>query len=78
MLAGGAELGLAGHRLDLLAHPAERVVDPGALGLGVLGDGVLDDDPRLVEDRLALGHSGDQLQADQPRHAVVARRVAGG
>ena len=52
MLAGRPELGLAGHVVDLLAHLAERGVDALALGLGVLGDRVLDDDARLVEHRL--------------------------
>ena len=52
MLAGGAELGLARHVVDLLAHLAEGRIDAVALGLDVLGDGMLDDDARLVEHRL--------------------------
>ena len=72
VLAGRAELGLAGHIVDLLAHPAEGGIDPGALGLGVLGDGMLDHDPRLVEDGDALGHAGDELQPDQPLHPRIA------
>ena len=51
MLAADAELGLAGHRVDLLAHLVEGEVDPLALGLGVLGDDLLDGDARLVEHR---------------------------
>ena len=77
MLAGGAELGLAGHIVDLLAHLAEGGIDPGALGLGILGDRMLDDDSRLVEDGDALGHAGDQLQPDQPLHAGIAPRPPG-
>ena len=53
MLAGGAELGLLGHRVDLLAHLAEGGIDAVAFGLDVLGDRMLDDDSRLVEHRFA-------------------------
>ncbi len=76
MLAGGAELGLAGHVVDLLAHLAEGAVDPLALGLDVVGDGMLDDHPRLVEHRLALGHSCDQLEPGQPQRPGAAQSAA--
>ena len=65
-----------GHVVDLLAHLAEGGVDALALGLGVLGDGMLDDHPRLVEHRLALGHSGDQLEAGQPQRPGAAQPAA--
>ena len=58
----GAELGLAGHRVDLLAHLVEGEVDARAFGLGILGHGVLDGDARLVEHRLADGEALNQLQ----------------
>ena len=63
VLAVDAELGLAGHLVDLLAHLVEREVDPLALGLGVLGHGLLDGDARLVEHRLAEREALHQLQA---------------
>ena len=72
MLARGAELGLARHVVDLLAHAAEGGIDARALGLGVLGDGMLDDHARLVEDGDALGHAGDQLEPGEPLRAAVA------
>ena len=50
MLAADAEFGLAGHLVDLLAHLVERGIDAVALGLGILGDGMLDQHSRLVED----------------------------
>ena len=75
VLAGGAELGLAGHVVDLLAHPAEGGIDPRPLGLGILGDGMLDHHPRLVEHGDALGHAGDQLQ---PGNALRPGRPLGG
>ena len=67
-----------GHVVDLLAHLAERGIDALALGLDVLGDGVLDDHPRLVEDGLALGHSGDQLEARQPQRPGAPHPAAAG
>ena len=76
MLAGGAELRLARHGVDLLAHLAEGGIDALALGLDVLGDGMLDDDARLVEDRFALGHSGDQLEAGEAQRAGAAQAAA--
>ena len=65
MLARSSELGLLGHIVDLLAHLSERGVNALAFRLDVLGDRVLDDHARLVEDRFALGHSGDELEAGQ-------------
>ena len=76
MLAGGAELGLAGHRLDLLAHPAEGGIDARPLGLGVFGDGMLDDYARLVEDRHPARHPGDQFQAGEAHRSAVAPHAA--
>ncbi len=72
VLAALAELGLAGHPVDLLAHLVERGIDAVALGLGVLGDGMLDDDPRLVEHRLPRRHPLDQLE---PREAYRRGRL---
>ncbi len=60
-LAGDAEFGLARHAVDLLAHLAECGIDALALGLGILGDGMLDDDAGLVEHGLAARHALDQL-----------------
>ncbi len=51
MLAAGAEFGLAGHLVDLLAHLVEGEIDPLALRLGILGHRVLDGDAGLVEHR---------------------------
>jgi hypothetical protein len=48
-----------------------------ALGLDVLGDGMLDQDPRLVVDRLAPSHAGDQLQPLEPLGALLALGGAG-
>ena len=80
MLAGSAEFGTAGHRIDLLAHLAEGGVDAVALGLGVLGDGVLDEDARLVVDGDAPRHAHDEAQALEAGRTVVAggRFRAGG
>ena len=80
MLAGSPELRFLGDVVDLLAHLAERGIDPLALGLDVVGDGMLDDDPRLVEHRLALRHPGDQLEAREAQRpgasqAAPARAV---
>ncbi len=66
MLAPDAELGLGGDALDLLAHLVERGIDAVALGLDILGDGMLDGDARLVIDGVARCHAVDELQA---RHA---------
>ncbi len=78
MLAADAELGLAGHVVDLLAHLVEGEIDPLALGLGILGHGLLDGDARLVEHRLAEREALDQLQPVQDfLPGVVARRAAG-
>ena len=77
MLADRAELGMARHRVDLLAHPREGGIDAVALGLGVFGDGMLDQHPRLVVDGMALGHPDDQLQSGQPGHAGFPAAVAG-
>ncbi len=84
MLAGSPELGLARHVVDLLAHLAEGAVDALALGLDVLGDGVLDDDARLVEHRLPLAipatsfrpesRSGPALRS-RPRRAPSTSRA---
>ena len=63
-LAAG-EFGLRHHAVDLLAHPGEGTVDAGALGFGVVGDGVFDDDARLVEHGGAAGEAVDQLEAGQ-------------
>ena len=65
-----------GHVVDLLAHLVERGVDPLALGLDVLGDGMLDDDARLVEHRLAPGHAVDQLEPGQPQRPGAAQPAA--
>ena len=55
-------------------------IDAVALGLGVVGDSVLDNNPRLVEHGHALGHSGDELEARQPErpgapHPAAPRAV---
>ena len=78
MLAGRAELGLLGHRVDLLAHLAEGRIDALALGLDVVGDGMLDDDSRLVEHRFPARHSGDQLEAAEPERSRAAQAAAAG
>ena len=62
VLAADAKFGLAGHSVDLLAHLVEREVDPLAFGLGVVGDGLLDIDARLVKHRLSQREAFDQLQ----------------
>ena len=49
-----------------------------ALGLGVVGDRVLDDHPRLVEYGHALGHSGDELEAGQAKRPGAAHPAAPG
>ena len=51
-------------------------VDALALGLDVLGDGVLDDDARLVEHGLALGHPGDELETGEPQRPGAAQTAA--
>ena len=66
------KVGLLDHPVDLLAHPDERAIDAGALGLGILGDGVFDDDARLVEHGGAAREAVDQFQPRQ------AHRAAGG
>ena len=71
MLAGGAELGLASHMVNLFAHLAEGGIDPRPLGFSVLGDGMLNHHPRLVEDRDAPRHSRDQLQSADPLRAAL-------
>ncbi len=47
----------------LLAHLVEGEIDPLALGLGILGDHMLDLDPRLVEHRDARAEALDQREA---------------
>ena len=63
MLAGRAELGRAGHGVDLLAHLAKGGIDAMALGLDILGNRMLDEDARLVIDDRSAGHSGDEFEA---------------
>gem|GEM_PF-4615235 len=74
MVARAGELGLAHHAVDLLAHADEGVVDPLALGLDVVGDRVLDDDARLVEDRYAARQPVDELEPDEA-HLVARLRA---
>ena len=76
MLAGGAELGVAGHRVDLLAHPPERRINARAFGLGIIGDGVLDQHLGMVENRHSPTHPGDQLEPRKPLGAAVASALA--
>ena len=76
MLAGRAELRVARHIVDLLAHLAEGRIDPVALGLDVLGDRMLDHDARLVEHGLALGHAGDQLEPGEPQRTGAPQASA--
>ena len=78
MLAADAEFGLRGHPVDLLAHLVERGIDAVALGLGILGDGMLDGDARLVEaPRWPRAMPVDQLQPRQPhRRRSIARAPA--
>ena len=78
MLARQPEFGVASHVVDLLAHLAKGRVDPVALGLDVLGDGVLDQDSRLVKHRLAARHSGDELETGQPQRSGAAQPAAAG
>ena len=54
----------------------KRRIDAVALGLDVLGDGMLDDHARLVEHRLALRHSGDQLEPRQAQRPGAAQAAA--
>ena len=76
MLAGSAELRLLGDIVDLLAHLSEGGIDTLALGLDVVGDGMLDDDARLVEDGGALGHAGDELEARQAKRTGAAEATS--
>jgi hypothetical protein len=81
MLAADAEFGLARHPVDAFAHLVERRVDAVTLGVGVLGDGVLDRDPRLVIDREARAHAVHQLlPGDAHRRGRLrpVRAAAGG
>ena len=78
MLARNPELGLLRHVVDLLAHLAEGAVDAGALGLDVVGDGVLDDDPRLVEDGDPLRHTVDEPQAREAQWPRAAKAASAG
>jgi hypothetical protein len=55
MLARRAESAALVIAVDLLAHLAEGGKDAVALGLDVLGDGMFDEDARLVEDGIARG-----------------------
>ena len=55
MLGGGAEAVRGHHAVDILAHGRDGLGEAGALGLGVLGDGVEDDEARLVQVHHALG-----------------------
>ena len=66
MLAADAEFGLRGDPLDLRAHLVERGIDAVALGLGILGDGMLDMDARLVEHGVPARHALDELQPHDP------------
>ena len=77
MIARTGELGLAHHAVDLLAHAQEGVVDALALIFDVLGDGVLDDDARLVEHRDAAPEPVDELQPRQPNLAGGLRAHLG-
>jgi hypothetical protein len=82
VLAGRSELGEVRHIVDLLAHLAERRIDPVALGLGILGDGMLDQHPGLMIDSGAAGHAGHQLEARQTYRAGIplggrGRRLVG-
>ena len=72
MLADGAELGLAHHRVDLLAHLGEGRIDAVTLRLDIVGDRMLDQHARLVKDGMAPAHAGDKLQADDPGRARLA------
>jgi hypothetical protein len=69
MLADGTELGMAHHRVDLLAHLGEGRIDPVPLRLDILGDGMLDQYPRLMEDGMALAHPEHELEPGKPGHA---------
>ncbi|SBV31719.1 protein of unknown function [uncultured Sphingopyxis sp.] len=73
MLAADAEIGRTRHAVDLLAHLVEGRVHPMALGLGIVGDRMLDRDARLVEYRHTGAHAVDQLLPVQP-----LRRLVGG
>ncbi len=75
MLARRTEFGFAGDGVDLLAHPAEGGIDPSTLGLGILGNGVLDHHARLVEHGDALGHARNQLEPGDP---LRSSRALGG
>ena len=78
VLAGHAELGLAGHPVDLLAHLPERRIDPLALGLDILRHGLRDDDARLVEHRATARHAVDELEPRQRHRPGIARAAAAG
>ena len=60
MFAAGAEIDLARHPVNLLAHLVERGIDALALGLGVLGNGMFDANIGLVENRNASRRAFDQ------------------
>ncbi len=76
MLAHRAELGVARHIVDLLAHLAEGGIDAVALGLDVLGDGMLDDDARLVKDGDAARHAGRRSSGLSSRAEPWSRAVS--
>jgi hypothetical protein len=72
MVAGRSEFRLAHHAVDLFAHALESSIDAGAFGLDVIGDGVLDDNPWLVEHCKSLRHALDQLLPGRPRWTTFA------
>ena len=77
MLAARAEFGLAGERVDLLAHLVEGAVHPLALGLGVFGHDLRDFDARLVIDRMARAQAFHQREARQRlRPGLLLRQPA--
>jgi len=71
MLSLHAELGRAGHAVNLFAHLGKGGNDPLPLGLYILRNRMFDVDARLVEYRMAPRHAHNQLQAVQHGRAGI-------
>ena len=77
MLALHAELGRAGHPVDLLAHLGKGGNDARALRLGIFRDGMFDMDARLVEHHMPPRHPHHQLQPMEQRRAGIGHAQLG-
>ncbi len=72
VLAGARQALLAQHLVDGDAQLLDRLVEPLAFVLGVLGQQLGDDDARLVQDGVAQRDAvGDRLAADRRRQRAV-------